>query len=81
MENGDRKLVIVVRPGSRTRTILGWLRQLLPAAVLLVAPPSFPAAEAADVIALDEEEVVSGPLSLADALARHHRSPDAPRSG
>ncbi len=73
MENSDRKLVIVVRPGARTRTIMGWLRQLLPAAVLLVAPPMLPAAEMVDVITLDADEIVSGgPLALADALARRH---------
>jgi hypothetical protein len=73
MENNGRKLVIVVRPGARTRTIMGWLRQLLPAAVLLVAPSRFPAAEMVDVITLDADEIVSGgPLALADALARRH---------
>ena len=78
METSDRKLVIVVRPGARTRSILGWLRQLVPAAVLLVAPPTFPAAETVDVITLDEDEIVSGgPLALADALARHH-GPQSP---
>jgi hypothetical protein len=74
MENSDRKLVIVVRPGARTRTIMGWLRQLLPAAVLLVAPPKVPAVEMVDVITLDADELISGgPLALADALASARR--------
>lgn len=64
-------LVIVVRPGSRTRTILGWLRQLLPAALLVVAAADLPPPVPPDAIVLHEEEVASGPLSLADALTRH----------
>ncbi len=57
---------------------MGWLRQLLPAAVLLVAPPKVPAVEIveemADVITLDADEIVSGgPLALADALASARR--------
>jgi len=71
METESSKLVIVVRPGSRTRTIMGWLRKLLPAAVLVVATASRPARP--DAVVLDEEEVVSGPLSLADALLRNRR--------
>ena len=67
MKTDSSSLVIAVRPGSRTETIMSWLRKLLPAAVLVVAATSLPAR--ADVV-IDEEEVVSGPLSLADALLR-----------
>ncbi len=67
------EVVIVVRPGKRTGTVLGWLRQLLPAAILLVAPASLPSTELAaeDSIVVDADEVDS-PLSLADAVARQH---------
>jgi len=64
-------LVIVVRPGARTRSILGWLRQLVPAALLVVAVADMPPPAPPDAIVLDDEEVASGPLSLADALTRH----------
>jgi hypothetical protein len=36
----NRRLVVVVR--HDTGTVLGWLRKLLPAAVLLVAPVDLP---------------------------------------
>lgn len=71
MEPESSRLVIVVRPGSRTRTIMGWLRKLLPAAILVVAATSRPVR--ADAVIVDEEEIVSGPLSLADALLRNRR--------
>ncbi len=74
MEPGPSPLVIVVRPGSRTRTILGWLRQLVPAALLVVAAADLPPPAPPEAIVLDEEEVASGPLSLADALTRHRAS-------
>jgi hypothetical protein len=72
METGPSGLMIVVRPGSRTRSILAWLRQLLPAALLVVAAANLPVRP--DAVVLDEEEVASGPLSLADALLRNRRS-------
>ena len=79
MRASGRPLVIVVRPGGRTGTILAWLRQLVPAAVLLVAPATFPEVGSADVITLDANDILSGPLSLADALARRHGPADVPR--
>lgn len=74
---GQRKLVVVVRHDSGT--VLGWLRKLLPAAVLLVAPVDpvdLPATDQADVITLDADEVVSGPLYLAATLTRHREPPE-----
>jgi hypothetical protein len=66
-----RKVVVVVRPGKRAGTVLAWLRQLLPAAVLLIAPatlpPTFP--DGAEDIIVDAEDVDS-PMSLADAIAK-----------
>jgi hypothetical protein len=70
----NRRLVVVVR--HDTGTVLGWLRKLLPAAVLLVAPVDLPATDQADVITVDADEVVSGPLYLAATLARHREPPE-----
>lgn len=64
-------LVIVVRPGVRTRSILAWLRQLVPAALLVVAAPGLPPRAPPDALVLDDEDVEAGPLALADALLRH----------
>ena len=63
-------LVIVIRPGLRTRSIQSWLRQLFPAALLVVAAAALPSPAAPDLIVLDEEEIASGPLSLASAIMR-----------
>jgi hypothetical protein len=71
MPTEDSHLVIVVRPGSGTQSILGWLRQLVPAALLVVAAANLPPPIPPDIIVLDDEEVASGPLSLAEALIRH----------
>jgi hypothetical protein len=66
----DRPVVIVVRPGARTRTVLGWLRRLLPAAILLVSSANFGDAVASELIVLDNVDVEAGPLGLADAIHR-----------
>jgi len=66
-------LVIVVRPGADRRRLpqmLAWLRWLLPAALLLVAPARLPEDSDADVIQLDCAEGFDGPLSVATMLAR-----------
>ncbi len=74
----DRTLVVRVRPGAsprRAREVVGWLRALLPAAVLLVgagAPPA-PDVDGDRVITIDADFVGSGPLALAAALARRAR--------
>ena len=66
----------VLVTGQRTaavKTIMRWARALLPAAVLLSAPGELPAGideEDAVVISVDADDVPSGPLSLADAIAR-----------
>jgi hypothetical protein len=70
----SRKLVVVVR--HDTGTVLGWLQNLLPAAVLLVAPVDLPATDQADVITVDADEVLSGPLYLAATLTRHREPPE-----
>lgn len=74
-----RKVVVVVRPGSsrrRSTEVVRWIRALLPAAILMVAgggaPP--PGVEANEVITIDVDSIPSGPLSLADALARERGS-------
>jgi hypothetical protein len=71
MGERKRRLVVLLPAGKRGETLLGWLRQLLPAAVLMIAPPSFamspPSPE--EVLVVDAQEVDS-PLSLADAIAR-----------
>jgi len=63
-------VVIVVRPGARTRTVLGWLRRLLPAAILLVSSANFGDAVASELIVLENVDVDAGPLGLADAIHR-----------
>ena len=70
MESQSSKLVILVAPGARTKTILGWLRHLVPAALLVVAAGNLTPPVPRDVVVLEEDEVASGPLSLADALMR-----------
>jgi hypothetical protein len=70
MESQPSKLVIVVAPGARTKTILAWLRRLVPAALLVVSAVNVIPPVPRDVVVLDEDEVASGPLSLADALMR-----------
>ncbi len=61
----------LVRRGRMTRSVLIWCRQLLPAAVLLVAPFSPPPDPPPDdeTIVLDADEIDS-PLALAHAIAR-----------
>jgi hypothetical protein len=71
MASGERPLVIVVPAGPRTRTLLAWLRQLVPAAVLLVASPvPGPLPRDVEVIALDTDTTDASPLSLADTIAK-----------
>jgi hypothetical protein len=65
-------VVVLVRSSTnfrRSDEILSWLRRLLPTALLVIAPAALPSA-AEDVITIDADAVESGPLSLADALAR-----------
>ncbi len=79
MGSCGRRVVVLVRPGAsarRSREVVSWLKALLPAAVLLVgagAGSPFPE-DVDDAICLDVDAVDSGPLSLADALARVRRA-------
>jgi hypothetical protein len=70
-----RRLVVVVRPGRRTKTILAWLRQLLRTALLLVAPANVPAPISGEVVCIDADEVPSGPLSLAALVMERATGP------
>ena len=71
-----RRRVILLLTGavdrSRVRAVLRWARALVPAAVLVVSPvDGSPRDDVADdAITIDLDELPSGPLSLADALAR-----------
>lgn len=58
--------------GRRAERLLAWLRQLLPAAALLVVTPvaaAQPPLPAEDALILDGDDIDS-PLALAAALAR-----------
>ncbi len=81
MGGRTRRLVVLVPAGRRGETLLGWLRQLLPAAVLMVAPPSFPVSppSSEEVLVVDAQDVDS-PLSLADAVARAQEQLGAERA-
>jgi hypothetical protein len=69
-----KKIVLLTSSGPRRRAevIASWARALLPTAVLVVNTIDVAQLEAVgqDAIALDAEEVASGPLSLADAIAK-----------
>jgi hypothetical protein len=67
------RLVIVIRPVSDRRRLpemLTWLRWLVPAALLLVAPAKIPEFPDAEVIQLDCADGYDGPLSVASMLER-----------
>ena len=74
--HANRRLVVVVRPGRRTRTVLSWLRQLLPTAMLLVAPARVPASASWEVVCIDADDVPSGPLSLAALVMERSARPE-----
>jgi hypothetical protein len=50
--------------------MLSWVRWLLPAAILLVAPAKLPESSDAEVIQIDCADGFDGPLSVASMLAR-----------
>lgn len=67
------RLVIVIRPTADRRRLpemLAWVRWLVPAALLLVAPAQLPEFDEAEVIQLDCADGYDGPLSVASRLAR-----------
>lgn len=68
------RLVVPPRLGPRRlRALLSWLHALVPAAVLTLAPPGAPVEDDDDTITIEADDVPSGPLSLADLLARSAR--------
>lgn len=82
MPGTPQRVRLIVRPGTppqRVRALLGWLRALLPAAMLVVAVPgALGDADGDDVpdtlsVDVDADAVPSGPLSLATALTRGRR--------
>jgi hypothetical protein len=86
------RIFVLMRPGGRpgaAQAITRWLRFLLPAAVLLSSPAALPPEaeeDAAVVISVDIDDEDSGPLALADAIARGrsrhvNTSGSPPRSG
>ena len=70
----DAVVVVVAARDDPRRTIqvLKWLRWLVPAALLIVSSGAVPVSGTDGVITIDADSVQSGPLSLADALARDH---------
>lgn len=74
MQAKDSPIVVIVRPGRsprRAAEVIRWVRWLLPAAFLVVGTPAAARfARDAEVVTLDVDEIASGPLSLADALAK-----------
>ncbi len=71
-----RRLVIVVRSvtnGAHARTLRRWLRALVPATALVVVAAGLEdrePVEEEDTVIVNADELPSGPLSLAAALAR-----------
>ncbi|HEY6098123.1 MAG TPA: hypothetical protein VIW03_01745 [Anaeromyxobacter sp.] len=77
MSEARPTVIVRVRPDTsprRAAEILRWIRCLLPAAMLVVtqAPPPAPPYDD-DVVSIDADDVESGPLSIAAALARRVR--------
>ncbi len=75
MNPSPKRPIVVLRTSGANRGRLGslarWVRALLPAAVLIVAPVGGEGTIGSDdAIALDGDALPSGPLSLADAIAR-----------
>lgn len=73
-----KRVRLVVRPGlapARVRAIARWLRAFVPAAVLVLTPAGTLADDddGPDTVTLDADAIPSGPLSLADLLARAAR--------
>lgn len=58
------------RSARRTAVVARWIRTLLPAAYLLIAPAGVLPDPGPDAITLDADEIVSGPLALADEIVR-----------
>lgn len=71
-KQASRVIVVVgsAQNRQRVRTLLWWIRTLVPAAVLVCSPADGVVRNVKDAITLRADEIPSGPLSLADALAR-----------
>lgn len=69
-------MVLRMKSGTRqVATLVRWIRAMLPAALLVVAPLDGPVVDVPeDAITVDADAVRSGPLSLADAVMRAARS-------
>ena len=75
MSEPKEPVVVLVKAGKsprRTVQVLRWVRWLVPAALLVVSSAVVPVGDADGVITIDADSVESGPLSVADALARDH---------
>jgi hypothetical protein len=59
-------LVIVIRPSRGAARLAGWLRRLLPSALLFITPAEIPTAADAIVI---EDAAELGPLAVARQIA------------
>lgn len=74
MPKQARRVIVVVGSApnrQRVRTLLWWIRTLVPAAVLVCSSvDGLPRNVEDDAITLRADEIPSGPLSVADALAR-----------
>lgn len=58
------------------KTVARWIRVMLPAALLVIAPVGAPVPDVPeDAISLDAQDTDSGPLSVADALVRAAAGP------
>jgi hypothetical protein len=74
MADRPHRLVIVVRPAAAARRlpeVLGWLRALVPSALLLVSPVNVTAQAGEEVVQLECSDGLDGPLAVATLLARH----------
>ena len=75
MKPQRRVIVLVTRAANHrsVRPVAQWVRALVPAAVLVVARADVArsdTSEDGDAIVVDADALPSGPLSLADAIAR-----------
>jgi hypothetical protein len=73
MTSPTPRLVVVIRPlpdQRRLPEMLTWLRWLVPAALLLVAPTRIPEFPDAEVVQLDCADGYDGPLSVASRLGQ-----------
>ncbi len=74
MTDPPKRIVVLRAAGANpagVRAMARWIRAMLPTVLLIIAPAGTTAPETPDdAIALDAQEIESGPLSVADALVR-----------